>query len=199
VTNGDLGSVKTTKKETAAIRRKEAEAAAKIIDAEFYWMDIPDGFLFNTVETRLKMIDVIRQSRADLVIGHHPTQDYHPDHVTAGQLVWDSRLLTTVTNLDTGHPACESLPQIVYMDTAGLINVIPDKYVDISEDIETKKAMLSCHRSQDGWIQQQYGMTCVEMMASFARTRGFQCSTHYAEGFCIPHLWPMKATKDGLI
>jgi LmbE family N-acetylglucosaminyl deacetylase len=85
------------------------------------------------------------------------------------------------------------------MDTAGLVNVIPDKYVDISEDIEIKKAMLSCHKSQDGWIKNQYGMTCVEMMTSFAMTRGFQCSTHYAEGFCIPHCWPMKADKNGLI
>lgn len=199
VCNGNMGSVTHTAAETARIRRKETEESAKVLGADFYWLDFPDMLLFNTPEARLKIIDVIRQAQADIVICHNPTRDYHPDHIAAGQMVWDARLGITIPNLQTAHPATKVIPQIVYMDPAGHVNVIPDKYVDISEDIETKKAMLGCHKSQDGWIKDQYGMTCVEMMTSFAQTRGFQCSTRYAEGFCIPHLWPMKAGKNDLL
>jgi LmbE family N-acetylglucosaminyl deacetylase len=199
VANGELGSMTQGKTETAQIRRQEAQRAAEVVGAEFYWLGIPDGFIFNTPETRMMMIDLIRQARPDLVICHNPKSDYHPDHVTSGQLVWDSRILVTVPNLVTAHPACAVIPEIVYMDTAGGINVVPDRYVDIGSDVETKRKMLACHESQADWVQRQYGMSLMELMESFTRTRGFQCGCSHAEAFCVPAVWPRKVELDGLL
>ncbi len=198
-TNGEVGSSTLSKKEIAAVRRKEAEASAKTIDAEFYWMDYPDEFLFNNAETRLKFIDVVRQARPDLIICPDPGRDYHPDHTTCGQIVWDIHVMTPVPNIVTEHAPAKVIPEIAYMDTIGGVNFIPDRYVDISEDIETKKRMLACHQSQDAWMVNQYGVTCVAMMESFSRMRGFQCGCKFAEGFKIPPLWPRKVEKDGLL
>lgn len=199
VTNGEAGSDTLCKQEIAAIRKKEAEASAAVIGAEFYWLGYPDEFLFNTPDVRLAFIDLIRQARPDLVIAPSPGQDYHPDHTISGQIVWDIRVMVTVPNIVTRHPPCANIPGIVYMDTTGGVNLIPNHYVDISADIDTKKKMLSFHKSQDAWMMAQYGVTCVEMMESFNRMRGFQCSCHFAEGFRIPPVWPRTVPKDGLI
>jgi hypothetical protein len=107
--------------------------------------------------------------------------------------------MVTVPNIKTQHPPCAKIPEIVYMDTTGGVNFIPNHYVDISADIETKKEMLSCHKSQDAWMVAQYGVTCVAMMESFSRMRGFQCGCRFAEGFEIPPIWPRTVAKDGLI
>ena len=50
-----------------------------MIGAKLFWMDYHDEFLFDTQESRLKFIDVIRQCNPDVVFCHY-SQDYHPDH-----------------------------------------------------------------------------------------------------------------------
>lgn len=198
-TNGEVGSPTLSKKEIAAVRKREAEASAAIIGADFYWLDYPDEFLFNNKETRLVFIDLLRQARPDLVLACNPRRDYHPDHTTSGQIIWDTHVMVTVPNIETKYPPCAKIPNIVYMDTVAGVNFIPNHYVDISEDIETKKKMLACHKSQDAWMVSQFGVTCVEMMENFSRMRGFQCGCRFAEGFEIPAIWPRSVAKDGLI
>jgi len=198
-TNGEVGSSSHSKGEIAVIRKREAERSAEIIGAEFYWLGYPDEFLFNDAGTRLAFIDLVRRVRPDLIICPDPGRDYHPDHTTAGRIVWDIHVMVTVPNIATDHPPCSNIPQIVYMDTVGGVNFIPDRYVDITVDIETKKKMLACHESQDQWMLDQYGVTCVAMMESFARTRGFQCGSILAEGFKIPPIWPRSVHPDDLI
>ena len=44
VTNGEIGSKELSCEEISKIRRKEGEAAAKVIGAEYVWMGYP-GFL----------------------------------------------------------------------------------------------------------------------------------------------------------
>jgi LmbE family N-acetylglucosaminyl deacetylase len=198
-TNGEVGSSTHTKEEITAIRKKEAQASAAMIEAELYWLNYPDEFLFNTPETRLKFIDIVRQARPDLIICPNPQRDYHPDHTTTGQIIWDIHVMVTVPNIVTIHAPCTVIPDIVYMDTTAGVNLIPNRFVDISDDIETKKKMLACHKTQDSWTLYQYGVTCVAMMESFARTRGFQCGCQFAEAFDIPPVWPRKVEKIALI
>ena len=142
-TNGEVGSSTLSKAEIAAIRRDEAAASAAVIGAEFHWLGYPDEFLFNNAETRLRFIDLVRTVRPDLVLCHDPENDYHPDHTTSGQIVWDTHVMVTVPNIKTDHPPCAKIPEIIYMDTIGGVNFIPNRYVDISADIDAKRKMLS--------------------------------------------------------
>jgi LmbE family N-acetylglucosaminyl deacetylase len=199
VTNGEVGSPTLSKIEIAAIREDESRKSASIINAGFYWLGYPDEFLFNNVETRLRFIELVRNARPDLIICSNPQSDYHPDHTTSGQIIWDIRLMTTVPNIKTETPPCDVIPQIVYMDTIGGGNFLPNRYVDITEDFETKKKMLSCHKSQDIWIRDQYDIPLVEMMETFSRTRGFQCGCKFAEAFYVPVIHPAKVETSGLL
>ena len=198
-TNGEVGSSTLSKAEIASLRRTEAEASAAVIGAEHYWLDYPDEFLFNKQEARLRFIDLIRQARPDLILCHDPENDYHPDHVTAGQIVWDTHVMVTVPNIVTDHPPCAKIPEIIYMDTIGGVNFIPNRYVDISADMDMKRKMLSCHKSQEQWMIDMYDVTTVAMMENFSRMRGFQCGCQFGEGFRVPAMWPKSVEPDGLL
>jgi len=198
-TNGNVGSATHSKSEIAAIREKEARAAAAIIGAEFFWLNYNDEFLFNCEEVRLHFIETVRKFRPDIIICPDKDADYHPDHTTTGQIIWDTHVMYTVPNIETDSPPMKKIPEIVFMDTSAGINFHPEFYVDISEQWETKAAMIACHVSQEAWMIDQYGVSCVEFGQTHARFRGFQAGCKYAEAFRKPKFFPCSTTKSGFI
>jgi LmbE family N-acetylglucosaminyl deacetylase len=196
-TNGEVGSATLPKEEIAAIRWREAQASANLIGAEFIWMGYPDEFLFSTLETRLDFLNLVRKARPDVSLAHAPV-DYHPDHRTSGQILWDIRVMTTVPNIVTEAPPCDRIPEIYYFDTLAGIDFVPQYYVDISETFEMKKAMLACHRSQSAWLENQYDMNYMQFIEYTCRYRGVQCGVKYAECFQVSPTWP-KLHKPPLL
>ncbi|MDH3674677.1 MAG: PIG-L family deacetylase, partial [Anaerolineae bacterium] len=65
-TDGTAGHMEIKPPELAQIREREARAAAEVIKAEFIWLGYPDELIFNDRETRLAVIDAIRQARPDV-------------------------------------------------------------------------------------------------------------------------------------
>lgn len=192
-TNGEVGSPVLDKLEIAAIRKKEARESAGIIGAEFYWIGYPDEFLFNNEPVRLKYIDVVRQFRPDVIICTDKDNDYHPDHTTTGQIIWDTHVMYSVPNIRTEHPPLEKIPVIIFMDTAAAVNFQPEFYIDITDYWEVKKKMISCHKSQEEWMIDQYGVSCVEFGRIQSKLRGFQAGCSYAECFRMPKFFPGTA------
>ena len=188
-TNGEVGSATLSKEEIASVRQREAQASADVIGAKLVWMNYPDEFLFSTVETRLAFLNMVRAVRPDVILTHAPA-DYHPDHRATGEIVWDIRVMTTVPNIQTENPPCEKIPEIYYFDTVAGINFIPEYYVDISECFTTKQKMLACHRSQEGWLQNQYQMDYMQFIDRISGYRGLQCGARYAECFQVSPTWP---------
>jgi LmbE family N-acetylglucosaminyl deacetylase len=182
-TNGEVGSPTLPKEEIARIRKREALASAAVIGAELHWLGYPDEFLYDNEEVRLKYIDLIRETRPDVVITHDPLRDYHPDHLTTGQLLWNIRVMTTVPNIKTEHPPCAKIPALYFMDTIAGINFIPEEYVDITSTIEKKRKMLASHESQAAWLKDQYDMSYIEFMEICSGFRGLQSGFRYAECF----------------
>jgi len=198
-TNGEIGSAVLGKQEIAAVRKQEAYASTQILGARFIWMNYPDEFLFNCEKVRLDFIDVIRSFDPDIILCPDKEADYHPDHTSTGQIVWDVRVMTTVPNIKTEHPVCTKIPIIYYMDTVAGINFLPDLYVDITSFWEEKKRMLACHESQQGWMVAQYGITHEEFIKTQAMFRGFQAGCRYAEAFKVPKFFPGNTKEHGLL
>lgn len=199
VTNGEVGSPTLSKEEIAAVRQEEARASAGTIGADFFWLGYPDEFLFNSEKLRLHVIDVIRQFRPDVILCPDKDADYHPDHTTTGQVVWDTHVMVTVPNIKTDHPPCEKIPQIVFIDTVAGVNFQPEVYVDITAQWDTKAAMIACHKSQETWMVAQYEVCCVEFGKTQSRFRGFQAGCKYAEAFRKPKFFPGEIDPDSLL
>lgn len=199
VTNGEVGSPTLSKKEIAAVRKKEAEKSAGILGAEFFWLGYPDEFLFNTPEVRLHIIETIRRFRPDLIITLDKDHDYHPDHTNTGQLIWDTHVMVTVPNIETESPPCMKIPEIYFMDTVAGINFLPEMYVDISEYWPIKEKMIQCHLSQDEWCLKQYDVHICDLASLHSRFRGYQAGCPYAEAFRKPKFYPQKTDAASLL
>jgi len=198
-TNGEVGSSTLSKQEIAALRKKEAENSASVIGAEFFWLNYPDEFLFNTKEVRLHFIDIIRGFKPDIIICHDKDMDYHPDHTTTGQIVWDVHVMVTVPNIKTKNPPCITIPEIYFMDTAAGVNFQPEFYVDISGQWDKKAKMYSCHTSQEEWMLSQYNVSFVEFGRIQAIYRGFQAGSIYAECFRKAKFFPGGVKVNSLL
>jgi LmbE family N-acetylglucosaminyl deacetylase len=182
-TNGEAGSSTLGPVEIAACRQAESKASAALIGAELIWMGFRDEFLIETEAVRLAYIDLVRRVRPDVVITHDPSSDYHPDHLATGQILWNTRVMTSVPNIKTDHPPVASLPDLYFMDTLAGINFQPALYVDVSDTFSTKQRMLAAHASQEAWLRNHSGMSYLQFMETCAAFRGLQAGVKYAEAF----------------
>ncbi len=181
-TNGEVGSATLSKEEIARVREKESFAAAKIIGADLHWLGYPDEFLYDNEQSRLRYIDLIRETRPDVVITHDPLNDYHPDHSATGQILWNIRIMPSIPNIKTKHSPLEKIPELYFMDTLAGVNFKPEIYVNISDTMEQKRKMLAAHESQGAWLK-KFNMSYLEFMEIHSAFRGLQGGFKFGECF----------------
>ncbi len=194
-TRGDRGSYVHTSEEIARIRSQEARRAAEICGAEYATLGLSDAEV-NAAdpEQRRLVTDLVRDTRPDLIITHFPG-DYMGDHNEISKLVFECSFYATLPLLKTGRPHHDRVAPIYYMDTVMGIGFQPSEYVDISDTIDTKTAMLEAHESQLAWLRDHDGVDIVEQMRSVSRFRGQQCGVAYAEGFAPCLAWLRTTTR----
>ena len=95
VTNGDIGHWREAGGPLARRRTAESQETARILGITTQVLDIHDGELEPTLENRRTITRLIRDWKADIVLGHRPN-DYHPDHRAVGQLIQDASYMVTV-------------------------------------------------------------------------------------------------------
>ena len=191
---GDKGHYQMTSEQLVKVREKEARAAGAVIGAEVLSGHIPDGELFSDLQTRMLVIDLVRQVRPDLIITHAPN-DYMSDHVATSQLVCDASFLAATPLLRTEHEASDRIAPVFFMDTLAGADFLPTEYVDISEHFEKKRKMLSCHESQVTFLKEHDRIDFLEFMEITNRSRGLQCGARYAEGFRQHEVWGRKVAR----
>ncbi len=160
MTNGAAGHHERPPQEMAVLRREEAAAAGRIIGATYETWDIPDGELMPTLDVRRRVIREIRTFAPDLLLTHR-TNDYHPDHRAAGQVVQDASYLVTVPNVLPEVPALFADPVVACM--VDLFTkpaaMAADVVLDVTDRVDTVVAMLACHRSQVfEWLPYEEGI-----------------------------------------
>lgn len=181
-TNGSAGHPTMKPEEIVLIRRNEALAAAKVIQAELYWLGIDDQYLFDNKETRLIFIDTIRKSKPDVVLSSYPN-DYHHDHRLTAELIFKTIVAAHLPGVITEMEPTKSIPVLYFYDTLNGLNFIPDEYVDITDTINIKKEMLSKHKSQLSAMKEILNADLMASMEINALYRGLQSNVKYAEGF----------------
>ena len=72
LTQGDKGGSAATPQEIAAVRRREAQAAAAMIGARLVAFGLPDGEVEVTLSLRRRVVEVIRSEQPDFIITHYP-------------------------------------------------------------------------------------------------------------------------------
>lgn len=194
ICDGNKGSAVHTSEEIAKIRRKEAQDSANVIGAKSLWGGIADGEVVLDLNSRVKVVDVIRQANPDIIITHFPN-DYHSDHINVSRLVFEATYLANLKLLKTSYPPSDKLPYLYYMDTLAGINFVPQEYVDITHTIEIKIEMMMKMKSQLGWLKDMHNCEAEDFIRSVAKFRGFQAGVLYAEAFVQQQMYPQGLTK----
>ncbi len=149
VTNGDIGHWREAGGPLAQRRKAEAERADKILGVTCEVLDIHDGELLPTLENRRLLTRLIREWKADVVMGPRPN-DYHPDHRYTGVLVQDAAYMVTVPFFCPDVPYLKHNPVFLYYpDGFQKPNPFqPDIAIAIDSVIEKKLDALDALESQ---------------------------------------------------
>ena len=210
MTPGDKGSAELGAEEIAAVRRAEAAKSAAILGAEFMCLEFRDLCIDVCDESRKRVTEAMRRSRADIVITSAPV-DYMSDYESTSRLVRDACFCASVPNYPTEQwdpaPLLPRIPALYYMDPVEGIdwfhNPVPaDFIVDVSNDINMKIEMLACHASQREWLQRQHGEDeYLESCRRWCAARGKQAGVQYGEGFRqhTGHPYPQKNVLKELL
>jgi LmbE family N-acetylglucosaminyl deacetylase len=149
VTNGDAGHQSQGGGALAARRRAEAQEAGRRIGVDYVVLDNHDGELLPELKVREQIIRLIRQWKADLVLGPRPI-DYHPDHRYTGVLLQDAAFMVTVPNVAPDTPALRQNPVFMYFEDnfQKPSPFTPDVAVSIDDTFARKIDMIDAHVSQ---------------------------------------------------
>jgi len=113
VTNGDIGHWQMSGGALAKRRAIESAQVAERLGVESEVLDIHDGELLPTLESRRIITRLIRDWEADIVISHRPW-DYHPDHRYVGVLVQDAAFMVMVPFFCPDVPPLTKNPVFLY-------------------------------------------------------------------------------------
>jgi LmbE family N-acetylglucosaminyl deacetylase len=192
MTPGDCGSAEHTREEIAHIRRGEAARSAARIGAEYRCAEFSDLSIFSDDPSRRRMVEILRQVAPDLILTSSPV-DYLCDHEATSLLVRDACFGAPAPNYATGArdaaPPIAAIPHLYFMDPIGGVDrdgraVLPDFFVNVAAQMETKTAMLAEHASQRQWLLKHHGIdNYLEMMEAWTRENGARAGVEYAEGF----------------
>jgi LmbE family N-acetylglucosaminyl deacetylase len=189
-TSGDCGSAVLPANEIAEIRRGEAMAAAKLIGAEYHCIGECDVNVVFDKPTNRKVIDLFRRIAPTLVFTH-PRHDYMLDHEQVHLLARSAAFSYPIRNASS-LPLREgsAIPHLYYCDPIEANDpysgtpVVPTTYVEISQCLDRKIAMLNCHASQREWLRSHHGIDeYVEAMKRHAKMRAQQIDRPAAEAF----------------
>jgi LmbE family N-acetylglucosaminyl deacetylase len=185
LTDGSKGFVQNpdiTRSEAAAIRQAEMQLMAKDAGGDYLNLNEPDEFLFDTPQTRMKLIEAIRWSKADLLFTHYH-EDYNLDHTTVNRLVRHCAMQACLPVLPTeSHPLAVS-PAIFQCEPFGAFDFPATHYVDITDFHALKIQLLQHHQSQETAMQAAVGTGLSELCTHLEAFRGEQVGCTFAECF----------------
>ena len=196
MTAGDLGTATLSRAAISRIRRKEAAASARLLDADYTCLGFDDLTIVYNDTTKRRVSALLRLVRPDLVIVPSPV-DYMADHEETPRIVREAAFASTVPNwkasLGGRRPRpCATLPAILYADPIDNVDhfgrrVAAPLVVDVTSSIDLKEEMLACHESQRSWLRHQHGedeylLWMRRVGADRARDFG-RAGVKYAEGF----------------
>ncbi|NLX82743.1 MAG: PIG-L family deacetylase [Clostridiales bacterium] len=182
-TNGASGHHELPGAAIVNIRKKEVERVAKLAGFTYEMLDLEDGRLTASLESRDLMLQAIRRYNPGVIITHRPF-DYHPDHRATSMLVQDCSYLLLVPNICPLTPPMRQMPAIFYMQDTFMRPCAfrPDLVFDISNEYDKKMLMIHQHQSQFyEWLPWVEGMPMDEVPQDDAARLGWLKATHWGQ------------------
>ncbi len=208
IANGCCGGEHHTAAQLAAIRKREGQAAAKILGAVYHASFAKDLEVMYTPVLLKKVAAVVREANPTILLVPSPV-DYMEDHMSACRLAVTAAFARGMRNFTT-RPARKPVATemaVYHAMPHGLRDplgrrVLPGAFVNTTATHATQLEALKAHRSQQQWLASSQGMNeYLLTLEGFAREMGrqskrFPCAEgwrqHLHLGFGPAGFNPMK-------
>lgn len=181
LTQGEMGT-----RGNAHIREQEAKCAAcamGVIHREN--MELPDTRVEVNFENRLKLMEIIRRLKPELLLAPYWEQR-HPDHVNTSLLIQETAFYSGLKKYEVGTEPHRPKKILYYLPHS--FGLIPSFFVDISRQFGKKLHAIKCYYSQFIDIEEDMHLTpylrgILEKVEYYNGYFGKVVHTDYAEGF----------------
>jgi len=208
LSGGNLGGVDRSAAATARVRRREAQAAAKVLDAVWHPPFCHDLEILYDTPTLRRLCAIVREVAPRVILTHSP-EDYMEDHVNAARLAVSAAFARGMPNYRStpARPAIAADVTIYHASPHGLRDgmrrrVRPGAFADTTAVHERKRAALACHASQRRWLEASQGMDSYirtmdaisrevgKLSRRFKHAEGWRRHSHW--GFCAERADPLR-------
>ena len=159
LTDGSSGVLRDPypcRRTAAGIRRGMMTRLAREIKATYQCLGERDAFLQDTAAVRMKLVEAICKTRADVIFTHHH-EDYNEDHITTHRLVCHGCMNASLPLLPTRSPCFKAHPAVFCVEPHGPIPFVPTHFADICTVQVEKVRLLKRHASQEVGLQKALG------------------------------------------
>jgi bacillithiol biosynthesis deacetylase BshB1 len=144
----DLTNGEPTPYGTPETRAGESAEAARILGVERRTLKMPNRYLFDSIENRTELAEVLRDLRPRLLFAPYPT-DAHPDHIAASAIAVGARFYSKFTKTDMAGEPHYPARLYHYVAVHLALQVKPSFVVAATdEDVAAKLDALRAYRSQ---------------------------------------------------
>ena len=199
LTRGELGT-----RGSVEIRNSESAKASENLGVSVREnLDMRDGFFINDEAHQLKIIEILRKYRPEIVLCNAIT-DRHIDHGKGSKLVSDACFLSGLIKIETelnGKKQQAWRPKVVYHYIQWQ-NIEPDFVVDISEFLDKKMESVLAYGSQfydpnsNEPVTPITSKTFLDSVKYRAEDLGRLVGVEYAEGFTTERYLAVNSLGD---
>ena len=162
-------------------RKKEAQNAAKFIGAELEFINLGgDCHIENNPKNILKIAEIIRKEKPNIVLAQSLTENQHPDHLILSQMVRSACRYARYGGLnEIKKYKTHLVDALYYYPSSAEVDKKPDIIIDVSKEYDKWVKAMEQHTSQMG--TKNY----VNLVSSKAHFWGTSIGVEYAVGLWV--------------
>jgi len=193
---GESGSLwkepQQTVENVKRVRHEQASAAARIVGADFYCLDLGDYPLVITDAALERLVELFRELQPDVVLTHTPVDPFNPDHPVACQAVQKARLLAAGAGVASAFERITP-PELYYFEPhqPELCDFAPNTLVDITPVMEQKLQAMQVMQAQS--YLQSYYAELASRRGNHARRISGREDVQYAEALQRALPWVVRS------
>jgi len=180
MTGGEKGHPSLSPEEYLKQKMKEAKDFAKDIGIKVHFMQYRDGELEETERVKVKLTELLRETRPQVVLTHWKGS-FHKDHIATYKIVLDAVFYAANPwSSVKGKPAWSKILFAEnWEDHEGFH---PEMYVDVTSAFERWiEALKGC-----AFARGETGFNYIDYYSSLARIRGLEVGVKYAQTLMRP-------------
>jgi len=131
-------------------RKKEAEESAKMVGAEIEFLDFGgDCHIADTPENAIKIAEILRKFKPDVVLAPELQRNQHPDHYAVSKITHSACRLARYGGLkELKALPVHKISALYFYPSRAEWPTKPDIFIDVSDTKDKWEKTMSAHKSQ---------------------------------------------------